>query len=100
MSSLNKAQILGNLTANPEIRETPTGVKVATFSVATSSKWKDKNGEAKEETEYHRVVIWGNLAEIVEKYLSKGKKVLVEGKIKTRSWEDDSGIKRYATEIV
>lgn len=97
--SVNKAIILGRLGADPEIRTMQSGDKVANLSIATSEKWKDKNtGERKEKTEWHRVTVWGNLAGICEQYLKKGSKVYIEGKIETRSWEQD-GQKKYATEI-
>lgn len=100
MNSLNKVQILGNLTADPEVRETPNGQKVATFSIATNRVWKDAQGEKQEQVEYHNVVFWGKLADIVEQYLQKGKKAYVEGRLQTRSWEAQDGSKRYKTEIV
>jgi single-strand DNA-binding protein len=99
-NSLNKVQIIGNLTAEPEVRETPNGQKVATFSVATNRKWKDATGMLQEEVEYHNCVAWRGLADIAEQYMHKGKKVYVEGYLKTRSWDDASGVKRYKTEIV
>lgn len=101
MSSLNKACILGNLGKDPEVRTTQGGTKVANISVATSERWRDKNsGEQKERTEWHRVTLWDKLAEIAEKYLSKGSKVYLEGKIQTRKWQDQNGQDRYSTEIV
>ena len=99
-NSLNKVQLIGNLTADPEIRETPNGQKVATFSVATNRKWKDASGMLQEDTEFHNCVAWRGLADIMEQYTSKGKKVYVEGYLKTRSWDDTAGVKRYKTEIV
>lgn len=100
-NSLNKVQLIGNLTADPEVRETPNGQKVATFSVATNRKWKDAAWAVQEEVEYHNCVVWRGLADIAEQYTSKGKKVYVEGYLKTRSWDDkESGVKRYKTEIV
>ncbi len=99
MKSLNKVQLIGNLTADPEIRVTPSGQKVANFSVATNYSWKDPSGMRQEQTEYHNVVIWGALADVVEQYLAKGRKVYVEGRLQTRSWEDQSGVKKYRTEI-
>ena len=99
-NSLNKVQIIGNLTAEPEVRETPNGQKVATFSVATNRKWKDASGMLQEEVEYHNCVAWRGLADIAEQYMHKGKKIYVEGYLKTRSWDDASGVKRYKTEIV
>lgn len=99
-NSLNKVQIIGNLTAEPEVRETPNGQKVATFSVATNRKWKDASGMLQEDTEFHNCVAWRGLADIAEQYMHKGKKVYVEGYLKTRSWDDTAGVKRYKTEIV
>lgn len=99
-NSLNKVQIIGNLTAEPEVRETPNGQKVATFSVATNRKWKDASGMLQEEVEYHNCVAWRGLADIAEQYMHKWKKVYVEGYLKTRSWDDTAGVKRYKTEIV
>lgn len=99
-NSLNKVQIIGNLTAEPEVRETPNGQKVATFSVATNRKWKDAGGMLQEEVEYHNCVAWRGLADIAEQYMHKWKKVYIEGYLKTRSWDDTAGVKRYKTEIV
>lgn len=100
MKSLNEVRILGNVTANPEIKETPNGTKVAAFSIATNRKWKDANGNEKEEVEFTAVVAWGSLAEIAEKYVLKGKPILVSGRLKTRNWEDQDGHKRYKTEVI
>jgi single-strand DNA-binding protein len=101
MAGVNKAIIVGNLGRDPEMRYTPSGVPVATFSVATSDEWKDKNtGEKQERTEWHRIVAWRGLAEVCGKYLRKGSQVYIEGKIQTRSWEDRDGVQRYTTEIV
>lgn len=99
-NSLNKVQIIGNLTAEPEVRETPNGQKVATFSVATNRKWKDASGVLQEDTEFHNCVAWRGLADIAEQYMHKGKKVYVEWYLKTRNWEDTAWVKRYKTEIV
>lgn len=99
MNSLNKVQLIGNVTAQPEIKETPSGQKVATFSLATNRSWKDATGAKQDQAEYHNIVVWGKLAEITEQYVTKGKKLYLEGRIQTRSWETDSG-KRYKTEIV
>ncbi len=99
-NSLNKVQIIGNLTAEPEVRETPNGQKVATFSVATNRKWKDASGMLQEEVEYHNCVAWRWLADIAEQYMHKWKKIYIEGYLKTRSWDDTAGVKRYKTEIV
>lgn len=100
MYSLNKAMLIGNLTRDPEVRETPNGKRVAQFGVATNSQWKDKDGAKQEKVEFHNVVLWAGLAEVAEKYLKKGSKVYVEGRIETRTWDDNDGVKRYKTEIV
>jgi single-strand DNA-binding protein len=99
MNSLNKVQLIGNVTAQPEIKETPSGQKVASFSLATNRSYKDANGEKQDQAEYHNIVVWGKLADITGQYITKGKKLYIEGRIQTRSWETDSG-KRYKTEIV
>ena len=99
--SLNKAILIGNLGRDPEIRSTQDGTKIANLSLATSESWKDKNtGERREKSEWHRVVIFGPLAEIAEKYLKKGSKVYIEGQLQTRKWTDQSGQDKYTTEIV
>ena len=100
MASLNKAMIIGNLGKDPEIRVTPSGQSVATFSVATSEKFKNKSGETEERTEWHRVTLWGRLAEISRDYLHKGKTVYIEGRLQTRKWQDKDGSDRYTTEII
>jgi single-strand DNA-binding protein len=101
MAGVNKAIIVGNLGRDPEIRYTPSGVPVASFSVATSDEWKDKDTGAKQErTEWHRIVAWRGLADVCGKYLRKGSQVYIEGRIQTRSWEDRDGVQRYTTEIV
>lgn len=101
MASVNKAFIVGNLGADPEVRYTESGTAVANFSVATTDVWKDKNsGERKERTEWHRIVVWGKQGESCGEYLSKGRQVHVEGRLQTREWEDREGQKRYTTEIV
>jgi len=106
MASVNRAIIVGNLGQDPEVRSTQNGTKVVSLSVATSEQWHDKaSGEKKERTEWHRVVIWGSgdndgLAGIAEKYLRKGSKLYVSGKIQTRKWQDKEGVDRYSTEIV
>jgi single-strand DNA-binding protein len=99
-NSLNKVQLIGNLTADPEVKETPNGQKVASFSIATNRTWKDQSGQKQEEVEFHNIVAWGKLADIIEQYVKKGKKVYVEGRLKTRNWEDQAGIKKYKTEII
>lgn len=98
--SVNKVLLIGRLGNNPEIRYTNTGTAVANFNLATSENWNDKNGQRQERTEWHRVVVWGKLAELCEKYLSKGRQCFVEGRLQTRSWDDKEGNKRYTTEIV
>jgi single-strand DNA-binding protein len=101
MSGINKAILVGRLGSDPEVRYTPSGDAVANFSVATSEEWKDKNsGEKKERTEWHRIVAWRKLGEICGEYLSKGRQVYVEGRIQTRSWDDQNGVKKYTTEII
>ncbi|OWY22147.1 single-stranded DNA-binding protein [Sphingobacteriales bacterium UPWRP_1] len=97
--SLNKVLLVGNLGKDPEIQNFESGSKKASFSLATSERYTNRDGQSVENTEWHNIVCWGKLAEIAEKYLQKGKMVFVEGKIKTRSWEDKEGNKRYITEI-
>jgi single-strand DNA-binding protein len=99
MRSFNRILILGNLGANPEVRVTPSGVKVANIRVATNERWVDNKGEKKEHTEWHRVVLYGNLAELAEKYLRKGSRVFVEGTVRTSQWQDRDGNNRYTTEV-
>lgn len=99
MSSLNKAMIIGRLGQDPEVRYTQSNTAVATLSVATTERFKDRNGEQQERTEWHRVVAWGRLAEICQEYLKKGSLVYFEGPIQTNEWEDKEGQKRYTTEI-
>lgn len=100
MSSLNKVQLIGRLGADPEIRYTRDGDAVANLSLATSERWKDKqSGEQKEATEWHRLSMFGRLAEIAGEYLKKGALIYVEGKLKTRKWTDKEGVERYTTEI-
>jgi single-strand DNA-binding protein len=99
MSSLNSAELIGNVGADPEIRTTQGGKKVANFRIATSERWK-QDGEQKERTEWHSIVVWDKLADIAEKFISKGSKVYVAGKIQTRKWKDQAGADRYSTEIV
>ena len=98
--SINKAILIGNLGSDPELRSTPSGVQVANFSLATTESWTDKSGERQERTEWHRVVIWRRLAEVAGQYLKKGSKIYIEGKLQTRSREDQNGQKRYTTEVV
>lgn len=100
--SLNKVQLIGNLGADPEVRNLPSGGKVVNLSVATSESWRDKDtGERKEKTEWHRVVIFGDgLTKVAEQYLRKGSKVYLEGQLRTRKWQDQEGKDRYSTEVV
>ena len=98
--SLNQAQLIGNLTADPELRYTPQGSAVINFSVATNRSWKDSQGQLKEEATFHKVVAWSKLAEICSQILSKGRKVYISGRISNRSWEDKDGNKHYITEVV
>ncbi|MFN4327259.1 MAG: single-stranded DNA-binding protein [Limnobacter sp.] len=101
MASVNKVILVGNLGKDPDVRYLPDGGAVVNMSLATTSSWKDKNsGEKKEETEWHRVVIYGRLAEIAGEYCKKGRSVYIEGRLKTRKWTDQSGQDRYTTEIV
>lgn len=100
MASLNKAIIIGNLGKDPEIRATASGQSVATFSLATGEKFKNKSGEWEERTEWHNIVLWGKLADVAGQYLAKGKTVYIEGRIQTRKWQDKDGRDRYSTEIV
>ncbi|ETF04473.1 single-stranded DNA-binding protein [Advenella kashmirensis W13003] len=102
MASVNKVIIVGNLGRDPEVRYSPDGAAICNVSIATTSNWKDKNtGERREDTEWHRVVFYNRLAEIAGEYLKKGRSVYVEGRLKTRKWQDkDTGADRYSTEIV
>lgn len=98
---VNKAILIGNLGSNPEVRYTPNGNAIANVALATSSAWRDKQtGELNERTEWHRVVFFNRLAEIVNEYLHKGSKVYIEGSLRTRKWQDKSGVDRYTTEII
>ncbi len=100
MSGVNKVIVVGRLGTDPEVKTVTGGNSVARLSIATSENWTDKQGQKQERTEWHRVVVWGKLAELCGKFLSKGRQVYVEGRLQTRSWEDQQGQKRYATEIV
>src|ERR1700681_835458 len=98
---VNKVILIGNLGGAPEVRSTPSGQPVASFTLATNRRWKDKNGQKQEQTEWHQIVVWGKQAEIASQYLTKGKQIYLEGRIQTRSWDDrTSGEKKYRTEIV
>ncbi|MEK7548786.1 MAG: single-stranded DNA-binding protein [Patescibacteria group bacterium] len=100
MYSLNRASLIGNLTRDPETRSIPSGQSVCQFAVATNRRWKDADGNVKEDTQYHEVVVWGRLGELAATMLVKGKKVYIEGRLQTRSWEAQDGSKRNRTEIV
>jgi len=97
---INKVILIGNLGADPEMRFTQNGAPVASFTVATTEKWKGQDGQMQESTEWHRVIAWQRLAEICGEFLSKGSRVYIEGKLQTRKWKDQSGNDRYTTEIV
>lgn len=97
--SVNKVILLGRLGQDPELKYTPGGAPVCNFSLATSEAWTDKQGQKQERTEWHRVVVWGKLAELCNQYLAKGRQAFVEGRVQTRSWDDKDGNKRYTTEI-
>lgn len=100
MASLNKVQLIGNLGQDPEVRYTAGGDAVTTLSVATTDEWKDKaSGEKRQQTEWHRVVMYKKLAEIAAQHLSKGSQVYVEGRIKTKNWTDKDGVERYTTQV-
>tara|TARA_B100000214_G_scaffold285245_1_gene214761 strand:- start:676 stop:1071 length:396 start_codon:yes stop_codon:yes gene_type:complete len=100
MAGVNKVILVGNLGKDPEVKYLDSGVAVANFSLATSENYKNKEGERVSQTEWHNIVLWRGLAEVAEKYLKKGSSVYVEGKIKTRKWEDKEGVTRYNTEIL
>lgn len=100
MASVNKVILIGNLGADPELRYTPAGRAVANFRMATSSQWTTKEGEKKEQTEWHRIVAWDKVAERCGEYMKKGSSVYVEGRLQTRSWEDQNGVKKWTTEVV
>lgn len=101
MASINKVILIGNLGRDPEVRYTPNGAAICNVTIATSRNWKDKtSGERMEETEWHRVVFYDRLAEIAGEYLKKGRSVYVEGRLKTRKWQDKDGVEKYTTEII
>ena len=100
MASVNKVILVGNLGRDPETRYMPDGGAITNISVATTSTWKDKSGEKQEATEWHRVAFFGKLAEIAGEYLKKGSQVYVEGKLKTRKWQDKDGVDKYTTEVI
>ena|SRR6185437_10587871 len=97
--SVNKVILVGRLGQNPEVRYTPSGAAVANFSVATNESWTDKSGQKQERTEWHRVVVWGKLAELCSQYLSKGRQCYVEGRLQTRQWQDKDNQTKYTTEV-
>jgi len=97
--SVNKVILVGRLGADPELKTLSSGQSVANFNLATSENWVDREGQKQEKTEWHRIVVWGKLAEVCRQHLSKGRQVYVEGRLQTRSWEDQQGQKRYTTEI-
>ncbi len=98
---VNKVILIGNLGRDPELRSTPNGQAVATFSLATNRKWRDRDGNKQEQTEWHNIVCWGRQAEVAGQYLSKGRQIYVEGRLQTRSWDDkQSGEKKYRTEVI
>lgn len=99
MASLNKVQLIGNVGSDPEIRNLQGGAKNASFRLATTTRFKDRNGAQQEDTEWHNITVWNNRADFVEKYVKKGAQVYIEGKLKTRQWTDQQGNKRYTTEI-
>lgn len=98
--NLNKVIIIGNLAADPELRTTTSGKSVCNFRIATNRIWKNVSGQQQKETEFHTVIAWGRLAEITSQYLTKGSLAMIEGRLRTRSWQDKSGNKRYTTEII
>ncbi|HOP40129.1 MAG TPA: single-stranded DNA-binding protein [Geobacteraceae bacterium] len=100
MGSLNKVMLIGNLGRDPEVRYTTSGTAVASFSLATSERFKNRNGDWEDRTEWHNVTLWGRLAEIAGEYLAKGRTVYIEGRLQTRKWQDREGRDRYTTEVV
>lgn len=98
--SVNKVILLGRLGQDPELKYTPGGSAVCNFSLATTEAWTDKQGQKQEKTEWHRVVVWGKLAELCNQYLAKGRQAFLEGRLQTRSWDDKEGNKKYTTEIL
>jgi len=100
MMGVNKVILIGNLGGDPETKKIASGQTITLFNIATSNSWVNREGQKQENTEWHRIVVWGKLAETCGEYLAKGRKVYVEGRLQTRSWEDDKGQKRYTTEIV
>lgn len=99
MAGINKAILIGNLGKDPELRYTPSGQGVASFSLATTEQYNDKNGQKQKRTEWHNIIAWGKLGELANQYLRKGRPAYIEGRIETRSWDDKDGVKKYRTEI-
>jgi len=100
MIGVNKVILVGNLGSDPEVKKISSGQTVALFNIATSRNWMNREGQRQEQTDWHRIVVWGKPAELCGEYLSKGRQVYIEGRLQTRSWEDDKGQKRYVTEVV
>jgi len=100
MASVNKAILIGNLGSDPELKYTPSGQAVASFRIATSDRWRDKDGQIQERTDWHNIICWGRQAEIANQYLKKGRPVYIEGRIQHRSYDDKDGNKRFITEVV
>lgn len=97
---MNRVILMGNVGGDPELKTIPNGTAVVKFSLATSRKWKDRDGNRQEETEWHNIEAWGKVGEVIAQYVTKGQKLLVEGRIKTDKWEDQSGAKKYFTKVV
>ncbi len=100
MYSLNRATLIGNVTRDPELKQIPSGQSVCTFSIATNRSWKGADGTKQEASEFHNIVAWGKLAEICSQHLNKGRKVYIEGRLQTRDWDGQDGVKRYRTEVI
>jgi len=100
MASVNKAILIGNLGKDPELRYTPSGQAVASFSIATTRKWRDKEGQFQEQTDWHNIVAWGKQAETINEYLKKGSPIYIEGRIQNRSYDDKDGVKKWISEVV
>lgn len=100
MAGVNKVILVGNLGADPEVRTTPGGQRVANLRLATSRQWTGQDGQRQEKTEWHSIVVWGKQADIVERYLTKGKQIYLEGRLETRSWQDKEGQTKYKTEVI
>lgn len=98
--NLNKVYLIGRLTKNPELKTTPSGQNVCTFGLATNRVWYDQQKQKQEKTEFHNIVLWGKLADTASRYLAKGSLTMIEGRLQTRSWQDQAGVKKYRTEIV